>query len=91
MLQPGEEGERLRRGRCWRPPVALRLAEPAGVFVHGVGARGALRLVLAHRAPHHASVGEGLAAIAKAYGYDVTAREIYVQTNMLGAWWRARF
>ena len=36
-------------------------------------------------------VGEGLAAIAKAYGYDVTAREIYVQTNMLGAWWRARF
>ena len=35
--------------------------------------------------------GEGLAAIAKAYGYDVTAREIYVQTNMLGAWWRARF
>lgn len=36
-------------------------------------------------------VGEGLAAIAKAYGYDVTAKEIYVQTNMLGAWWRARF
>ena len=36
-------------------------------------------------------VGEGVAAIAKAYGYDVTAREIYVQTNMLGAWWRARF
>ena len=36
-------------------------------------------------------VGEGLAAIAKAYGYDVTAREIYVQTNMLGAWWRAHF
>ena len=36
-------------------------------------------------------VGEGLAAIAKTYGYDVTAREIYVQTNMLGAWWRAHF
>ena len=36
-------------------------------------------------------VGEGLAAIAKAYGYDVTAKEIYVQTNVLGAWWRAAF
>jgi len=36
-------------------------------------------------------VGEGLAAIAKAYGYDVTAKEIYVQTNVLGAWWRQRF
>ncbi|MCH1424840.1 MAG: Nif11-like leader peptide family natural product precursor [Burkholderiales bacterium] len=38
-----------------------------------------------------AGVGEGLAAIAKVYGYDVTAKEIYVQTNLLGAWWRARF
>jgi hypothetical protein len=36
-------------------------------------------------------VGEGLAVIAKAYGYDVTAKEIYVQTNTLGAWWRQRF
>ena len=36
-------------------------------------------------------VGEDLAAIAKAYGYDVTTKEIYVQTNMLGAWWRQRF
>ena len=36
-------------------------------------------------------IGEGLAAIAKAYGYDVSAKEIYVQTNTLGAWWRQRF
>ena len=36
-------------------------------------------------------VGEDLAAIAKAYGDDVTAKEIYVQTNTLGAWWRQRF
>lgn len=36
-------------------------------------------------------VGEDLAVIAKEYGYDVTAKEIYVQTNMLGAWWRQRF
>ncbi len=36
-------------------------------------------------------LGDGIATLAKTHGYTITAKEVYVQTNALGAWWRDRF
>ena len=36
-------------------------------------------------------LGDGIAILAKTHGYTVTPKEVYVQTNALGAWWRDRF
>ena len=36
-------------------------------------------------------LGNGIAILAKTHGYTVTPKEVYVQTNALGAWWRDRF
>jgi len=36
-------------------------------------------------------LGDGIAILAKTHGYTITPKEVYVQTNALGAWWRDRF
>ena len=36
-------------------------------------------------------LGDGIATLAKTHGYTITPKEVYVQTNALGAWWRDRF
>ena len=36
-------------------------------------------------------LGDGIAILAKTHGYTITPKEVYVQTNALGAWWRGRF
>ena len=36
-------------------------------------------------------LGDGIATLAKTHGYTITPKEVYVQTNALGAWWRERF
>ena len=36
-------------------------------------------------------LGDSIAILAKTHGYTITPKEVYVQTNALGAWWRDRF
>ena len=36
-------------------------------------------------------LGDGIVTLAKTHGYSITPKEVYVQTNALGAWWRDRF
>ena len=38
-----------------------------------------------------AGLGDGIATRAKTHGDTITPKEVYLQTNALGAWWRDRF